>query len=364
MTPQRPNDKSTSARELLAKFGAIIELDNGESEFISITQLLNSGVTEVIINRPYEIITEDSKGFHIYKANYSYDDLIKIANTLCKFNNKSVSEKHPTESIRLPDGERGHIVIPPACEDETVVFAFRKPSDSRFTLDDYIQSGRLDNFEDTAFYKTAKEIPPEIMPFISQWQLQMIEAKNKKDMATFFNLAAVHHCNICMVGGTGSGKTTFTKAIADLIDHETRIITIEDTHELSLPYHKNHAHLFFSNDEKAKHTAKKTIADCMRLKPDRIFLTELRGDEAWDYLSALNTGHGGGLTSVHANNSRSVFARITQLAKESKTGQGLEQSFVFNVVKSTIDIVCFFERTYMKELFFCPVSKIQAESGR
>ena len=364
MTPQKTYDNSTSARELLAKYGAIIELDNGESEFISITQLLNSGVTEVIINQPYEIFTEDSKGFHRYQGNFSFDDLMKLANTLCKYNTKAVSVENPSESIRLPDGERGHIVIPPACEAGKVVFAFRKPSDSRFTLDDYIQSGRLSNFVDTAFYKTAAEIPPEIMPFISEWQLQMIEAKNKKDMATFFNLAAVHHCNICMVGGTGSGKTTFTKAIADLIDHETRIITIEDTHELSLPYHKNHAHLFFSNDEKAKHTAKKAIADCMRLKPDRIFLTELRGDEAWDYLSALNTGHAGGLTSVHANDSRSVFARITQLAKESKTGQGLEYSFVLNVVKSTIDVVCFFERTYMKELYFDPVVKIQASNGR
>ena len=83
-----------------------------------------------------------------------------------------------------------------------------------------------------------------------------------------------------MVGGTGSGKTTFTKAIADLIDHDTRIITIEDTHELDLPYHQNHDHLFYGEQI----SAKALIAACMRLKPDRIFLTELRGDEACDYL--------------------------------------------------------------------------------
>ncbi|MBR3424518.1 MAG: Flp pilus assembly complex ATPase component TadA, partial [Neisseriaceae bacterium] len=216
------------------------------------------------------------------------------------------------------------------------------------------------NFVDTAFYKTAAEIPPEIMPFISEWQLQMIEAKNKKDMATFFNLAALHHCNICMVGGTGSGKTTFTKAVADLIDHETRIITIEDTHELDLPYHKNHAHLFYNETCPAK----KIIAACMRLKPDRIFLTELRGDETWDYLSSLNTGHAGGLTSVHANDTRSAFYRITQLAKESETGQRMDNDFILNTVKSTIDIACFFQRTKMTELYFDPVAKIQAANGR
>ena len=329
-----------------------------------ITDLLNSGVTEVIINRAGEIITEDGDGFHFHEANFTYQDLMNLANVLCTYNDKNINANNPSESIRLPDGERGHIVIPPACEPETVVFAFRKPSKSRFTLDDYINTGRLNDFKDTAEHETQTDIPTEILPYIQDWQLAMMDAKNRKDMATFFQVATEKHCNICMVGGTGSGKTTFTKAIADLIDHNTRIITIEDTHELDLPYHKNHAHLFYSTDEKSTNTAKKIIAACMRLKPDRIFLTELRGDEAWDYLSALNTGHAGGLTSVHANDSRSVFHRIAQLAKESETGQRMDYEFILNTVKSTIDIVCFFKRTKMIELYFDPVAKIQAEQGR
>ena len=329
-----------------------------------ITDLLNSGVTEVIINRAGEIITEDGDGFHFHEANFTYQDLMNLANVLCTYNDKNINANNPSESIRLPDGERGHIVIPPACEPETVVFAFRKPSKSRFTLDDYINTGSLNDFKDTAKHKTQTDIPTEILPYIQDWQLAMMDAKNSKDMATFFQAAVQNHCNICMVGGTGSGKTTFTKAIADLIDHDTRIITIEDTHELDLPYHKNHAHLFYSTDEKSTNTAKKIIAACMRLKPDRIFLTELRGDEAWDYLSALNTGHAGGLTSVHANDSRSVFHRIAQLAKESETGQRMDYEFILNTVKSTIDIVCFFKRTKMIELYFDPVAKIQAEQGR
>ncbi len=340
------NGNGKVARSLLNKWG--------------ITGLLNSGVTEVIINRPKEIITEDGKGFHYHSAEFSYQDLINLANVLCTFNNKNISPNNPTQSIRLPDGERGHIVIPPACEPETVVFAFRKPSDKRFSLDDYIKTGRLSEFKDTAEHKTVNEIPPEIMPFIADWQLQMIEAKNSKNMATFFNLAAEKHCNICMVGGTGSGKTTFTKAVADLIDHETRIITIEDTHELDLKYHKNKVHLFYNETC----SAKKIIAACMRLKPDRIFLTELRGDETWDYLSSLNTGHAGGLTSVHANDSCSAFYRIAQLAKESETGQRMDYDFILNTVKSTIDIVCFFQHTKMIELYFDPVAKIQAANGR
>ncbi|MBQ9620266.1 MAG: secretion system protein E, partial [Neisseriaceae bacterium] len=92
-----------------------------------ITDLLNSNVTEVIINRAGEIITEDGDGFHYHDANFSYQDLINLANVLCTLNDKNISAKEPTQSIRLPDGERGNIVIPPACEPNTVVFAFRKP---------------------------------------------------------------------------------------------------------------------------------------------------------------------------------------------------------------------------------------------
>lgn len=93
-------------------------------------------------------------------------------------------------------------------------------------------------------------------------------------------------------------------------------------------------------------------------------MTELRGDEAWDYLSALNTGHAGGLTSVHANDAQSVFYRIAQLAKESETGRTMDYEFILNTVRSTIDIVCFFDRTRMTELYFDPVAKFRALSGR
>lgn len=113
-------------------------------------------------------------------------------------------------------------------------------------------------------------------------------------------------------------KPPLPKALVDMIPSSERLITIEDTHELSTPNHPNHAHLFYK-----EHITAKMIV-CMRLKPDRILLTELRGDEAWDYLSVLNTGHPGGLTSVHANDACSVHYRIAQLAKESATGQNMD----------------------------------------
>ncbi|ASK27165.1 secretion system protein E [Neisseria chenwenguii] len=341
--------------------------------------LNTEGVTEVIINRANEVFLETSAGFQrIEDERLSLPVLQQLSVALCTYNSKHINMENPIHSVTLPDGERGHIMIPPSCEDKTIVYAFRKPSKTRFSLDDYIDSGRIAGFKDVATYAsfsdglnrteidgsrfrdTADKMKlPHDVP-LADWQYEMLHHKANRDMNAFFELAVKHKLNICMVGGTGSGKTTFTKAIADMVPSETRIITLEDTHELDLPNHSNHAHLFY----KGHITAKTLIAACMRLKPDRVFLTELRGDEAWDYLSLLNTGHPGGLTSVHANDARSVHYRIAQLAKESATGQTMDYDYILNSVKSTIDIVAFFDKTYMTELYYDPVEKFYAMRGR
>ena len=95
-----------------------------------------------------------------------------------------------------------------------------------------------------------------------------------------------------------------------------------------------------------------------------ITLRELRGDEAWDYLTALNTGHPGGLTSVHANDAVSALFRIAQLAKGSEIGRTMDYDFILNTVRSTIDVVCFFEKTKLKEIYYNPIMKKMALAGR
>lgn len=337
------NSKDISVRNMLDKLG--------------ITELLSKeGITELMINRPFEIFTESSNGVIRHEVpDLTLARLYELANVMCVYNGKNIIPKDPMQSVTLPDGERCHIVIPPACEDGTVVFSIRKPSKSRFSIDDYVNSNRLSGFVDVA---TAQKTSEGLM--LHQHEQQLMQYKETQDLNSFFRLAIEKKLNICMVGGTGSGKTTFTKALADLIPTDTRIITIEDTHELDLPNHVNHIHLFYKENV----TAKSLIATCMRLKPDRILLTELRGDEAFDYLSALNTGHAGGLTSVHANDAESVFYRITQLAKESVAGRAMDYNYLLNIVRSTIDIVCFFEKTYLTELYYDPIAKHTALKGR
>ena len=348
---------------------------------LGISELLNRpGVPEVLINRPGELFLETSAGFERFEdSQLTLTALTQLASALCIVNSKHLSHESPIHSVTLPDGERGHIMMPPSCEDKTLVFAFRKPSNTRFSLDDYLSTGRLDAFSDVSAYGASDrrleseiEIDGRFMRDISdkmklpndvklaEWQYRMLNDKANKDLNAFFQSAIDHRLNICMVGGTGSGKTTFTKALVDMIPSSERLITIEDTHELSTPNHPNHAHLFY----KEHITAKMIVAACMRLKPDRILLTELRGDEAWDYLSVLNTGHPGGLTSVHANDARSVHYRIAQLAKESATGQNMDYDYVLNTVRSTIDVICFFDKTRLTELYYDPVEKFYAMSGR
>lgn len=374
----------------------LIQSDAAARNFLDnlgISELLaRDGLTEIMINRPHELFIEGSFGVErIENPNLSLDQLHQLAKALANFNSKHINAANPIHSVTLPDGERGHIMLPPSCEDKTAVFAIRKPSTSRFSLGDYIKTNRLQAFvgysehgkaedfrqpetKQNAGEKTQETLHQNSLHYadiadkmklphdvpLADWQYQMLEAKANRDLNTFFQIAIDRKLNICMVGGTGSGKTTFTKALVDMIPHDTRLITIEDTHELDTPHHLNHAHLFY----KEHITAKQIIAACMRLKPDRILLTELRGDEAWDYLSALNTGHPGGLTSVHANDARSVHYRIAQLAMESAAGKSMPYDYILNTVRTTIDVVCFFNRTYMTELYFDPVEKYLALRGR
>ncbi|OSI22826.1 ATPase, T2SS/T4P/T4SS family, partial [Neisseria dumasiana] len=228
------HDNSVSSRNLLEK--------------LRLTEYLNMpGITEVFINRPGEVFLEGADGRRrLEREDLTFHTLEKLANTLCTYNKKYISHESPIHSVTLPDGERGHIMMPPSCEDGTMVFAFRKPSNNRFSLDDYINTGRLKDFNDVSSHgvperRMASEIeidsryvrdvcdkmklPHDVK--LADWQYKMLEHKANGNLVEFFKIAIARKLNICMVGGTGSGKTTFTKALADLIPENERLITIE-----------------------------------------------------------------------------------------------------------------------------------------
>ncbi len=316
------------------------------------------GITEVVINRPGEVLTEGKDGWqsHVEPRIDHFDKLMEFANALAIYNDDHISADRPIKSLVMPDGQRAQIVAPPATTAKTLSITIRVPSTNRFALKDYIESGRLADFRDVSDHI---ECPADV-PLLD-WEKDLMRLKSERDMAAFWQGVVDNKLNIVLVGGTGSGKTTFTKAVADLVPPYVRIVTLEDTHELDLPNHPNKKHLFYG---KANVTPKALISSCMRMKPDRVFLTELRGDETWDYLSLLNTGHPGSITTVHANDCRSAFYRIATLIKQSPVGQTLDFNFVMREVMTTLDVIAYFSRTKMAQLYFDPVTKYNLQRGR
>lgn len=304
------------------------------------------GLTEVAVNRPYEALFDRGKGWETKELpELTYKMCEDMAKTMSVFAGISVPLRtHPIASVILPDGERGQIAVPPATELGIVSMTFRKPSTARFNLDDYESTGRFRK------YSAVKYDDYELTPL----QKELLELKKSGQIAEFFEKAVRGNLNILLVGGTGSGKTTVMKAMVDKYPRDRRIFTVEDVHELDLPYHHNHLHLFY---KQGGLTPKEIIESCMRMKPDHVLLAELRGDEAWTYLEMLNTGHEGSITTIHANDARSTPSRLAGLVKQSPVGQTLDMEHIMKTIKKSIDVIAVFKHTYLTELYFEPKVK-------
>lgn len=327
-------DRSLSVRELMRKYG--------------IAEALQQDVTEFAINSPGSLWLEDSSGWRQQQQPVlTINNLQGLATAIAVFNNKPLDRDNPIGSFTLPDGERCQIVLPPAGEEGTVNMTIRKPSSSRYTLADYEQSGRLS--------PALASMNDVIFP----WESELLELAQNGRIARFFERAVEQRLNVVTVGGTGSGKTTFSKTLIDLYPSTRRIFTVEDAHELTTPLHPNSVHLLFS----ATLLAKTVLASCMRMKPDHIFVTELRGDETWDYLMALKSGHSGSVTSIHANDCRGALYKIGSYIKQSEVGRTLDFNYIMQEVMTTIDVVVFFDKTHLKELYYNPVEKLRLLRG-
>ncbi|MFA0073418.1 P-type DNA transfer ATPase VirB11 [Vibrio cyclitrophicus] len=327
-------DSSTTVRDQLVLSGLqpILDLE---------------GLTEIAVNNPYQVWFDRGEGWETQSLpNLSFDLCMDIAKSLAVFAGLTIpiGEDNPVASVILPDGERGQIAVPPATENGIVSMTFRKPSTSRFTLDDYSNTGRFSDYTDMQMGEIG----------LSDSQIQLLALKEKGDIKEFFKVAVQTNKNILLVGGTGSGKTTVMKAMVDNYLPTKRLFTIEDVHELDLPLHPNHLHLFY---KQGGLTPKQIIEACMRMKPDHVLLAELRGDEAWTYLEMLNTGHDGSITTIHANDCRSAPSRLAGLVKQSEVGQTLDMGHILRTIKTSIDVIAFFKHTHLTELYYEPKLK-------
>lgn len=315
-------------------------------------RLLKPSTTEVIVNRPKEIWTYSAEHpYGLYEeAPWLTLDLCKrVANALAAFNHQRLDVQNPIHTLKLPEtafpeGVRAQVVTAPACQKDTVAMCIRMPSETRFSLEDYIRSGRLANVE------AISQARADLLP----WEKLLVKAHHQREWMTFFKLAVEHKLNIIIFGGPGSGKTTLGKALVDMFPHERRMITVEAVNEMVLPNHRNRVHLTYGQHV----TPKQLVASTMRMKPDHLFLAELTGDEAWHYMEILNTGVPGTVTTAHANDTVSGYARVCGLVKQSEIGKGLDYEYIERLVRSSFDVVIYMEQTYVKEVHYDPLHKL------
>lgn len=288
-------------------------------------------VTEIWINKPGQIIVEsDSQRKSYMITDLDFKRLESMTTAIARYSDDNISETKPILSALLPDGERIQIVVPPACEPDTISMTIRRPSLNRFSLVDYSSAG---------FFK-------KIVPFsneLSYGDKSLLDYLNNRCYQEFFIDAVLQGKNIVVAGGTGSGKTTFMKALIDVVPQNERLITIEDVPELTLPKHDNHVHLFYpseASEEKGDFlTSAMLLKSCLRMKPDRILPAELRGAETFDFMNVCSSGHGGAITSCHAGSAREAFERLAMMILSNRQGRTIPYDVIKRLLYSVVDIV-------------------------
>ncbi|HEU4693391.1 MAG TPA: P-type DNA transfer ATPase VirB11 [Vicinamibacterales bacterium] len=291
--------------------------------------LIDQNVTELCINRPGEAYVETREGWHCVPVPFaSYAWCLGLAKLVANSTRQRIDAESPLLSAALPGGERIQLVLPPATTPGTVAITIRRPADAVWTLDELAER---DVFRST---RRASAAPDETEATL----LKLLEAR---DYRAFIRLAVTSRKNILVSGPTGSGKTTFTKALIREIAGDERLITIEDARELVLEGHPNHVRLFYSKDDQglARVTPRQLLECCLRMKPDRILLAELRGEEAFDYLRNVNSGHPGSITSIHAASAELAFEQLVLLVKQSRAGQELAREEIRDLLFLLIDVV-------------------------
>jgi len=300
-------------------------------------QLDAPSVQEVCLNRPGELLVESAKGWRVVAApDMTVERCLSLATAVATFCDQQINQERPLLSATLPSGERVQFAIPPAVPRGTVSITLRKPASLIKDLRAFEQEGL---FERTACAATVSE---EIQAF----EAEMLQLHRARRYADFLRLAVRQRQTIVVSGRTGPGKTTFMKGLIEEVQKQERLITIQDTAELTLPHHPNVVHLFYSKDGQgtARVTAKSLLEACLRMKPDRIFLAEVRGEECFQFIRLAASGHPGSITSVHAGSCALAIEQMALMIRESGAGGGMTMDEIKRLLHLVIDIIVQFDR--------------------
>lgn len=313
--------------------------------------LANPEVMELCINRPLEAFLETRAGWQRESLPFAdFEWCSRLAKLIANSTQQRIDATSPLLSAWLPTGERVQIVLPPATTAGCVAISIRRPADQVWSIEELASRG---------IFRSTRQAGPSLDDSEEEL-LRLLAAAQYED---FMRLAVRSRKNILVSGPTGSGKTTWTKALIREIPCDERLITIEDAKELVLDRHPNHVRLFYSKDDQglARVTPKQLLESCLRMKPDRILLAELRAEEAFDYLRNVNSGHPGSITSVHATSAELAFEQLVLLMKQNPGGRDLARSDIKSLLYLLIDVVIQFgverHERFIKEIWFDPERK-------
>ena len=292
--------------------------------------LASPDVTEICINRPGELFLETRRGWErIDVPTLTFDRARQFCTAVVNESNtgQRITDVDPVVSLTFPTGQRAQFVIPPACDAGKVSITIRLPAKQSRSLEQYEQDGFFDQIVEQDH-------------LLSEHDRELMELKAKRLYGEFFRKAVHYKKNVVVAGATGSGKTTFMKSLVNHIPDEERLVTIEDARELFIPQ-TNVVHLLYSKGGQSASnvTAKTCMEACLRMKPDRIILAELRGDESFYFIRNCASGHPGSITSCHAGSTAQTWDQLALMVKASTEGSGLEFSTIKRLLMMTIDIV-------------------------
>ncbi len=266
--------------------------------------LADESITDIMVNGPKQIYVERKGKLELAEATFRDDaHVLQVATRIVTAVGRRVDESVPLVDARLADGSRVNIIIPPLAIDGPSI-SIRKFAKKKITL-----------------------------------EVMARQANISPDMATVLRIAARARLNILISGGTGSGKTTLLNALSQMIDPGERVVTIEDAAELQLQQpHVVRLETRPANLEgRGEISMRDLVKNALRMRPDRIILGETRGAEAIDMLQAMNTGHDGSLSTIHANRPREALMRLENMV--SMSGFKLPTSAVRALIASAIDVI-------------------------
>ncbi len=268
-------------------------------------QLIDDGtISEIMVNGPNRVYVEQKGKLKVSPVTFANNDhLLRVIDRIIRPLGRRVDRKWPLVDARLPDGSRVNAVIPPCAIDGSSI-TIRKFSKNKLKVDDLIRFGSM---------------TPE--------------------MAEFLQACVVSRLNIIVSGGTGSGKTTLINVLSNFIPSGERVVTIEDSAELQLI--QDHVVRLESKPADVDGTGRVAIRDlvinALRMRPERIIIGECRGGETLDLLQAMNTGHDGSMSTLHANGPREAISRVETMCMMA--GMDLPLMVIRNQIASSVDLI-------------------------